>query len=303
MKRKKKVISFFSLLLIAIGAIYMKDIEEIFKENSPVQNREVEQTINLDNQSTVKVYFLDVGQADSILLENQGKYMLIDAGNNEDGPLLVNYFKSLNIETFDFVIGTHAHEDHIGGMDDIIENFAITTFYMPDAITTTKTFEDVLDALDDRSVAFQTPEIDGTFSFGDCKFQVLYVGDDASDLNDTSIVLRMLYGNHSFLFMGDATSKVEEKIIKKDLSSEVLKVGHHGSQYSTTSQFLEQVKPQYVIISVGKNNSYDHPKEATLNRIKNSGAKIYRTDEMGTIVAIMDRTTLTFDMIQTNTNG
>ena len=129
----------------------------------------------------LNVYYLDVGQADSILIENNNKYMLIDAGNNEDGEKLVTYFKRLGITKFDIVVGTHAHEDHIGGMDDIINNFEIEDFYMPEVITTTKTFEDLITALENKRVTFNTPSIGDVFLFGGCKFEVLHVGDCDDD--------------------------------------------------------------------------------------------------------------------------
>lgn len=299
--RKKPFLGFILLLFLAIGTVYYK--ETIISDVSKVQQREAEDTSLVNANSSLKIYFLDVGQADSILLSNNGEYMLIDAGNNEDGEKLVSYFQELGITNFSYVIGTHAHEDHIGGMDDIIYHFGIQTFYMPDVITTTKTFENVLDALEEKSITFETPEMDGTFAFGDCKFQVLYVGDETKDLNDSSIVLHMNYGNHSFLFMGDATSKIEKEIILKDLASDVLKVGHHGSRYSTAQAFLDKVSPKYAIISAGVNNSYHHPHASTLKKLQESAISIYRTDRDGTIIVSSDGTNLTFETLSTDTNG
>ena len=165
--------------------------------------------------SSLTVSFVDVGQADCTLIENDGKYALIDAGNNEDGPLLVKYFESLGIKEFECVFATHAHEDHIGGMDDIINNFKIKNFYMPDAITTTKTFEDVLTALENNKVTFKTPTTGETFKLQaevPATFTVLSVNSDESNLNDTSIVLKLKYNTTTFLFMGDASSKIENTI-------------------------------------------------------------------------------------------
>lgn len=229
--------------------------------------------------------------------------MLIDAGNNEDGKKLVSYFQSLGIESFQYVIGTHAHEDHIGGMDDIIDNFDIDTFYMPDAITTTATFESVLDSLEAKNIAFQTPSIDSIFKLGNATIDVLYVGTDDSDLNNTSIVLKLTYGNTSVLFMGDAEKEVETIIEKKDISADVLKIGHHGSNTSSSKTFLEKVNPSYAIISVGTGNSYGHPSNTTIQNLENQNIQIYRTDENGTIIMTSDGTNITFQTIQTNTNG
>ena len=262
----------------------------------------VKQTIN-ESSSNLKIYFVDVGQADCILINDNNEYGLIDAGNNEDGEKIVKYFKDLGITKFKYVFGTHAHEDHIGGMDNIIENFQIEHFYMPDVITTTRTFEEVLDALEEKNIAFETPEEDENLTFSDTVFKVLHVGKDKRDLNDTSIVLKLTYKNTSYLFMGDATSSVEKDILDKDIKSDVLKVGHHGSQYSSTISFLKKVSPKYAIIEVGKNNSYNHPKEVTLKKLEDLGTKIYRTDEDGTIILTSDGENMSFETVKTDTNG
>ena len=262
----------------------------------------VKQTIN-ESSSNLKIYFVDVGQADCILINDNNEYGLIDAGNNEDGEKIVKYFKDLGITKFKYVFGTHAHEDHIGGMDNIIENFQIEHFYMPDTTTTTRTFEEVLDALEEKNIAFETPEEDENLTFSDTVFKVLHVGKDKRDLNDTSIVLKLTYKNTSYLFMGDATSSVEKDILDKDIKSDVLKVGHHGSQYSSTISFLKKVSPKYAIIEVGKNNSYNHPKEVTLKKLEDLGTKIYRTDEDGTIILTSDGENMSFETVKTDTNG
>lgn len=265
--------------------------------------------INISNNVTTEVTdkleisYLDVGQADSILINDHGTYMLIDAGNNEDGSKLVSYFKSLGISEFKYVVGTHAHEDHIGGMDDIINNFKIDNFYMPNAITTTATFEDVLDALDKNNVKLVTPTIDSTFTLNTALLTVLYTGTDTSNLNNTSIVLKMTYGSNNFLFMGDAPISVEKTILNKDIKADVLKVGHHGSQYSSSDAFLKKVNPTYAIISVGKNNDYGHPNEKTLSKLNNLNVKIYRTDESGTIKVISDGNTINIETLKTDLNG
>lgn len=301
--KKKTVKRILILLFIAIAYVYStyQNTDKTVNDNT-IKQRKTESTLK-ESSNNLDVYFLDVGQADSILLSNNGHYMLIDAGNNEDGPKLVNYFKSLGITKFDYVISTHAHEDHIGGMDDIIKNFDIGTFYMPDLITTTKTFEDVLDALSEKQIAFETPTIDQEFSFSDTKITTLYVNNEAKNLNDSSIVLRLKHGTNTFLFTGDASTKVEKQLLNKNIASDVLKVGHHGSRYSTSKEFLNKVNPQYAIISVGINNTYKHPHDETLKKLNDKKIIIYRTDQEGTIVAESNGDIIQFKTIKTDTNG
>lgn len=298
-KNTKKIII---LIILVLSYVYTTFLNNEPTNNTQTTNeRKIEETITTKDDLTV--YFLDVGQADSILLENKGHYMLIDAGNNEDGPKLVNYFHELGIKEFDYVVGTHAHEDHIGGMDDIIKNFKITSFYMPDAITTTKTFEDVLDALEETNTTFQTPTVNEEFKLADTTIKTLSVTSDEKNLNDTSIVLKAKHGTNTFLFMGDASTKIEKNLLDQNLKSDVLKVGHHGSRYSTSKAFLEKVSPEYAIISVGENNTYKHPHEEIIKRLENQNIKIYRTDKQGTIIAKSNGSIITFSTIKTDTNG
>lgn len=319
-KIKKKALEFFFAVLLLLGVCiydtyiadesilnlksYVEEFETLFREEEVTENEEeIKPVVNTNNN--LKISYIDVGQADSILLEQDNEYMLVDAGNNEDGRLLVNYFNELGITKFKYVIGTHAHEDHIGGMDDIIKNFEIEHFYMPDVITTTKTFEDVLDNLLDKKIKFETPNIGEVLPFGESTIDVLYVGKDKADLNNTSIVFKLTYKDKRFLFTGDATSVTEKILLNNnvDLKSDVLKVGHHGSQYSSTAAFLKAVNPKYAVISVGKGNVYDHPKQITLDKLQKLQIITYRTDLNGTIILTTDGKNINFNNIQTNTNG
>jgi len=304
MKRKKKYNKFFTILLVFCSFlfVYSEDISNYIDNNDSVLKRTITDEV-FDSNDSLEVYYLDVGQADSILIKNNNKYMLIDAGNNEDGEKLVTYFKSLGIDKFDYIFGTHAHEDHIGGMDNVLSNFSVDKFYMPDVVTTTSTFEDLLDVLDSKNITFNVPSIGDNYYMNGVNIKVLYVGSDENDLNNSSIVLKLNYGKHSFLFMGDATNEVEKKILNKDIKSDVLKIGHHGSRYSSSLSFLEKVNPSYAVISVGKNNSYNHPNDIVLSRLQKLDVKVYRTDLDGTILVKSDGNNLSFDKIYTDTNG
>lgn len=247
---------------------------------------------------SLEVHFLDVGQADSILVKAPGGVMLIDAGNNADADDVVSYLKNQGVSKIDVLVGTHPHEDHIGGLDAVIDTFDVSKIYMPKASTTTKTFEDVLLAIQRKGLKVTTPTAGSSFDLGSANCTILAPNSDTyDDLNDYSIVLKMEYGQTSFLFTGDAETASEQEMLQKkyDLKADVLKVGHHGSSSSTSPAFLKAVSPKHAVISVGKNNQYGHPDSVILNRLSVYGAEIYRTDESGTIIAISDGESITFD--------
>ncbi len=299
-KKINKILNTIIILLIVLISIaYTK--KELVDNNENTNEKTVS---TLKTNSNLEVYYFDVGQADSILIRENDNNILIDAGNNEDGEKLVDYLKNdLNIEKFNMVVGTHPHEDHIGGLDNIINSFDIDTILMPNATSTSKTFESVLDSIEKKDYKITVPKINEEFNYNNINLKVLYSGTDEKDLNNTSIVLKLTYQNNKFLFMGDATSKVEKKLLNEDIKSDVLKIGHHGSEYSTTNNFLDKVNPQYAIIEVGKNNTYNHPKEITLDKLNKKNIKIYRTDIDGTIKVTSDGNNLKFETLKTDLDG
>lgn len=249
-------------------------------------NTESVYVITSDHQSLV-VEYLDVGQADSILLSSDGEYMLIDAGNNEDGDDIVSYLREVGADELKYLVGTHPHADHIGGMDDVILALDVDNVLLPAATTNTQTYTDVLDAIETKNVPVTVPIAGQAFQLGETTVSVV-AAQQADDLNNTSIVLKATYENTSFLFMGDAETEVENAILSAgtNVKSNVLKVGHHGSSTSTSSAFLAAVSPDAAVISCGAGNSYGHPSTTTLQKL--TGVPVWRTDLNGTIIAMTD---------------
>lgn len=242
-------------------------------------------------EDKLNILFLDVGQADCELIISNGKTMLIDAGNRSDGEKIVNAIKGLGITKLDYVIGTHVHEDHIGGMSYIVDEFDIDKFYLPyNTTSTTSYYEKLLTSLTNKNMTVTTANVGDKFELGNATCEIMAVrNDEPENINEESIVIEMTYGTQKYLFMGDAEESNEESRTWNDV--DVLKVGHHGSNTSSSEDFLNQVLPEIAIISVGEGNSYGLPKDKILKRLENLGTTIYRTDNDGTIQIVSDGST------------
>ncbi|MGI6344837.1 MAG: MBL fold metallo-hydrolase [Bacillota bacterium] len=248
----------------------------------------------------LQVHYLDVGQADAILVQfPAGVNLLIDAGNDADAPLVINYLRQVGVETLNIVVGTHPHADHIGALDDVILAFPVGDVYLPNVIQNTRTFENLLEAIDTRGLSISEAKAGVELPVGAGAAAVILapVKDEYAKLNDYSVVIRAELGEHSFLFTGDAEVRAERDMLESgaELQANVLKVGHHGGATSTSGEFLERVQPEYAVISVGRDNEYGHPHLETMARLAEAGVAIYRTDQQGTIVAITDGVTLEFN--------
>lgn len=245
----------------------------------------------------LNVHFIDVGQADSILIYTSSAAMLIDGGNNDDSEKVVNYISSKGISKLDYVIGTHPHEDHIGGLDAVVKKFDIGKIFMPKVQKNTKTFKSLLTAVKNKGLKVTTAKAGIKFELdSNTKCEILSPNDDNyDDMNDYSVVVKLTYGNKSFLFEGDAGTLPEKEMLQKgtDLKSDVLKVAHHGSSSSTSDEFLAAVSPEYAVISVGKDNDYNHPNKHTVEKLKNT--KLYRTDNDGTVIMTTDGNEITVE--------
>lgn len=285
--RLKRVILFI-LMLFFIGNL----VSCSFDTTTPIDEID---------KSHLNVHFIDVGQADSILITTpDNKTMLIDAGNNEDGDDIVKYIKGMGIDTIDVLIGTHPHEDHIGGIDDVINSFKIGKFYMPRAANNTKTYEDVLDAAKTKGYKIIAGRAGMNINFSDLvKAEILAPNSaEYDDLNNFSIVVKLTYEENSFLFMGDAEKQSENEILTKgyNILADVIKIGHHGSSSSTSEKFLQTVSPRYAVISVGRGNDYGHPHRETMELLKKYVITVYRTDDCGTVIASGDGKGIIFNV-------
>lgn len=282
MKKLKKLALLLGLVFAAAGC----------GSDAPVA-KEV-QAVATDGQ--LQVHFIDVGQADCALLASDGHYMVIDGGNNDDAETIVDYLQAQGVKKLDAVVGTHPHEDHIGSLDTIIKTFDVEAVYMPKILHTSKTFEDVLDAIAEKGLQIKSPKPGECFSFGGLMVEFFGPQQEYEDFNNNSIVLKVTAGETSFLFTGDAEEIAEQDMLRAgcDLEADVLKVGHHGSTTSTSDAFLQEVSPQYAVISVGTENKYGHPHREIMEKLQNSGIEIYRTDRQGTVFCSTDGKEITF---------
>lgn len=289
---KNRILS--CLLAGMMGLFFLNGCAEMDSEDVNKKEEVVKEV-----SDNLEVDFLDVGQGDCTILTCSGKTMLIDAGNNRWGSEVCDYLESKGITEIDYVIGTHPDADHIGGMDDVLENFKCNEVLMTENEKDTQTYEEVITAVEDMGEEIIHPQAGDTFSLGDADVTVLGPKrQDYESANDSSIVIRVVHGSCSFLLVGDAEEEAEEDMLEsgETLKSDVYKVSHHGSKTGTTEEFLEAVDPDYAVISCGEGNSYGHPHAAVLNMLRSSGVEMFRTDDQGTITARSDGEKITFGL-------
>lgn len=294
-KKIKKNIkrNFFEILIILLAFLIINNqdkIKNLFNQNN---NQNQNNYINTNND-LLKVHYLDVGQGDSIFVElPNNETMLIDAAESYQSENIINYLKNLNYQKIDYVIGTHPHTDHIGGLKNIINTFEIGKIYMPKVVSTTKTYESLLMAIKDKNLKINTAKAGTSIIDTDAlKINILAPNNSIyTELNNYSVVTKITYGTTKFLFMGDA-EKLSENEIKENVTADVIKIGHHGSNTSSSIDFIKKVNAKYGIISVGLNNKYNLPKEETITNWENFGTKIYLTSTNGTIRASSDGTNI-----------
>lgn len=250
---------------------------------------EVSEEIIGDDQTpeaaNFEMHFIDVGQALSVLVCCDGKYMLYDGGNVGDNRLVVSYILNHGIEELEYVFDSHSDEDHVGGLAGVLASIPANHVYAPVKTAESKCFKDFVKYTEQQGLQVEIPTVGQTWQLGSARIELLGPIKQYKDPNDTSLVLRIDYQDTSFLLTGDMERNAEKDLVESgaNLKADVLQAGHHGSETSSSYLLLQAVMPEFVFISCGENNKYGHPHEAALSRLRDAGADVYRTDLMGSI--------------------
>ena len=322
-KRRKKSNNFIITLIVFIflcvsgyfGVDYFSNTTNLNELAKEVSSNDVQITTsqNIQNANEVdlnndklNIIFFYVGQADCTLIKLNDDVMLIDAGNNSDGKNVASFLQEKGITQIDYLVATHADEDHIGGIDDVIKSMEIGTFLIPTVGSGTD-YKNAVEAAEEKNIPIEHPTIGDVFIFEEAQFEIMSaMEDEGTSDNNSSLVIELTYNATKYLFMGDAETEVENSRSWNKVN--VLKVGHHGSNSSSSTKFLEQIKPQYSIIEVGKNNSYNLPSDKAIKRLEESGTQILRTDktngdEVGSFWLTSDGNTIDIKKVNINLDG
>ena len=346
-KRRKKSNNFIITIIVFIflcvsgyfGTDYFLDTSNNIAKEASANEVQITTSASIENADEVdlnndklNIIFFYVGQADCTLIKLNDEVMLIDAGNNSDGKNIVSFLQEKGITQIDYLVGTHADEDHIGGIDDVIKSMKIGTFLIPTVGKNGTDYKNAVEAAEEKNIPIEHPTMGDVFEFEDANsidtslqnsiisntetqsannvalhFEIMSaMEEEGTSDNNSSLVIELTYNNTKYLFMGDAETEVENSRSWNKVN--VLKVGHHGSNSSSSTKFLEQIKPQYSIIEVGKNNSYNLPSDKAIKRLGESGTQILRTDkangdEVGSFWLTSDGNTIDIREVNINLDG
>lgn len=282
----KKLISLFLILSLLLSGC----VVEI-----PIPAETTAATV-ADGESLI-IHYIDVGQADCILLENEGKFMLIDGGNREDSQLVVSYLEQQGVQELDAVVCTHAHEDHVGGLPSVLAVYPTAAVYAPTKTYSSNIFDKFVYYTDQQGLEITIPQPGDSFTLGNVDLTILGPVKSYPDPNNTSIVIMAEFGSTRFLFTGDMEKEAENDMLdywdeQYNWNCDVLKSGHHGSSTSSSYRLIYETDPEYIVISVGKDNSYGHPHRETIALYKDAGIPAFRTDELGHVIVTSDGSTV-----------
>ena len=254
-------------------------------------------TVKAEGNSEMAVHFIDVGQGNAILVQSGGQNLLYDGGDQSHADLIISYLQEQNVENIDYMIASHYDEDHIGGLVPCIDNFSVSNIFGPDYVHTSNLFNNFMNTATANAIIVQYPSVGETFDFGTGSFTVLAPNGISQNSNDNSLVIKLENGSNSFIFTGDAEETSEQDMISTgmNLDCDVLSLGHHGSASSTSWDLLEASTPSWAVISCGQDNSYGHPAASTMEKLRDMNILVYRTDDQGTIIALSDGDTISWN--------
>lgn len=299
-RRKKRVKSYFKVTAI-VSCFLLLAVFRIFDYFEIVTYRSISQAVGLYDEpisyniDATTIHFIDVGQGQCVLICSDGHNMLIDGGEKEYSSKIVSYIENLDIDKLDYVIATHPHSDHIGGLSGVIEHFEVDEIIAPmipdTLVPTSNSYYDFLNAVKKNGKGMSKAIAGEIYNLGDSQFEIIApLSEESDDLNNYSVVCVFKYGENTALFGGDASEYEENDILKSgaDIDVDLLNVFHHGSSSSSGKEFLYNVSPEYCVIMCGADNSYGHPNKSTIERLEVYTDNIYRTDLQGTIICEMD---------------
>ena len=274
MKKQNRIKTFMLSLLLAFMLVFPGSAVDV----------------EASGQGDMAVHFIDVGQGLAILVQSGGENLLYDGGNRAHADEVVQYLKNQQIETIDYMISSHYDEDHLGGLVKCLDNFEVEHVLGSDYVHTSELFNTFMNTATAHAIIVEYPSVGDTYEFGTGSFTVMAPDGISQNSNDNSVVIRLVNGNNSFMFMGDAEETSEQDMISTGMNvdCDVLSLGHHGSASSTTWDLLEASTPSWAVISCGQDNSYGHPAAETMGKLKDMDIPVFRTDDQGTIIALSD---------------